>query len=269
MKYVLILLIPFCLCSCIVKRKLYSPTQINNPSLQKKNDHSFSLTYSSPSGFDVTGGYAFTNRLAIIAGAYAYRNSDNQIENLILSNNTINADILYKHKGFHGGLGFYFPLSKKSNSTYASFFGGYTAGNFRMTEHQVETDRYSATTTRDPFYTSDIGQYFLQGGINVYAEEFEILFLTRYNYVAYNNVNTDYPTGQQISSNMPTYGYSKNSQFLDFGVDGKLYFTKDRRFGLQFFGSCTARLNPKEFNFYYYQFRLGAGIVVKNPFQKK
>ena len=33
--------------------------------------------------------------------------------------------------------------------------------------------------------------------------------------------------------------------------------------------SGTARLNPKEFNFYYYQFRVGAGIVIKNPFQKK
>jgi len=238
--------------------------------LQKKNDHSFSLTYSSPLGMDFTGGYAFTNRLAIIAGGYVYRNSDNQTEDVIFSDITLTAALLYKHKGFHGGLGFYFPLSKKNNSTFASFFGGYTAGNFRMNEHQVEMDHNSGTTTaRDLFYTSNIGRYFVQGGINMYLQDFEMSFLTRYNYVAYSNVNTDYPTSQQVSSNMPTVGYSKNSQFLDFGFNGKCFFTKDRRFGIEFFGSGTARLNPKEFNFYYYQFRLGAGIVVKNPFQKK
>ena len=122
MRYLFISCAFLLFCSCSIERKIYSSTQINNPSLQKKNDHSFSLTYSSPSGFDLTGGYAITNRLAIIAGAYSYRNNDHQTEALLFSNITSDAKLLYKHKGFHGGLGAYFPLSKKEQRSGYFFF---------------------------------------------------------------------------------------------------------------------------------------------------
>ena len=270
MKYLFIYFTLAVFCSCTIQRRIYSSTQINNPSLQQKNDHSFSLTYGDPSGFDLTGGYAITNRLAIIAGAYSYRNNDHQTETLLFSDITTDAKLLYRHKGFHGGLGFYFPLSKKEGSTYASFFTGYTKGNFNMDEHNVTTDNSNATTrTNDYFYKSDIGRYFLQGGFNAYLDRFEISILCRYNYVAYTDVTTNYSATDQQNSNLPPVGYSKNSQFLDVAFDSKFFFTDDHRFGLQLFGCGTTRLNRKEFNFYYYPFRFGLGFVVKNPFRKK
>jgi hypothetical protein len=270
MKYLFVYFTLFIFCSCTIQRRLYSPTQINNPSLQQKKDHSFSLTYGGPSGFDFTGGYAITNRLAIIGGLYTYRNNDHQTENTLFSDITADAKLLYKHKGFHGGLGFYFPFSKKEKSTYASFFAGYTKGNFSMDEHNIETDNSNGTTTtNDYFYKSDIGRYFLQGAFNAYMDRFEISLLTRYNYVTYTGVTTNYSTTDQTDFNLPPLGYSKNSQFLDFGFDSKYFFSEDRRFGLQLFCSGAARLNRKEFNFYYYSFRYGLGFVFKNPFQKK
>ena len=237
--------------------------------MQQKNDQSFSFTFSSPSGFDFTGGYALTNRLAVIAGAYSYRNNEMQNESFLYSNFSSSASLLYKHKGFHGGLGVYFPLMKKNASSYVSFFGGYNTGNFRMDEHNVETNNTSgATITRDLFYNSDIGRYFLQGGFNSYLGRLDISFLSRYNYVSYTGVTTNYSTLEQQNSSLPPVGYSKNSQFLDFAFDTKYFFTDNRRIGVQMFGSYTTRLNKKEFNFLYYTIRFGAGIIFRNPFKK-
>jgi len=141
-----------------------------------------------------------------------------------------------------------------------------------MDEHNVQTDNSSGTpttTTNDYFYKSDIGRYFLQGGFNAYLNQLEISLLARYDYVSYTDVTTSYSVSDQQNFNLPPLGYSKNSQFLDIAFDSKYFFTSDRRFGLQLFVSATARLNRKEFNFYYYPFRYGLGLIVKNPFRKK
>ncbi len=268
MKYILIVIPLFLLTSCVIRRKLYSSTQVNNPSLQQKNDHSFAVGFSSPSGFDFNGGFALTNRLAIIAGAYTHRNNNQQTATNLFSDITTNASLLYRHKGYHGGIGFYFPLSKK-NSSYASFFGGYIKGNFRMDEDGTETDNSTGmVSTRNFFYKSDLGRYFFQGAFNSYIDRFEISLLSRYNYVEYNNVTTNYSPSEQQEFSLPGLGYSKNSQFLDFAFDSKYFFNDSKKVGMQLYGSLTARLNQKEINFPYYVTRFGVGIVVKNWFNK-
>ena len=273
MRNIFICLALAALSSCTIQRRIYSPTEINNPSLRQKNDHSFTLAYSGPSGFDFTGGYAITDRLAIIGGAYTYRNNDNQSDNSIFSNYTASSQLLYKHKGFHGGLGFYFPLSKHEKNSYASFFTGYTKGNFHMDDHYIEN--YSSggtggsTTVNDYFYKSNIGRYFLQGAFNAYMNRFEVAVSARYNYVTYSNATTNYTANEQFDYSLPPNGYSKNSQFLDIGFDARYFFTDSRKFGMMLFGEGTTRLARKEFNYYYYGYRFGIGVVVKNPFQKK
>ena len=267
MKYILILLL---LCSCsVIQRKVYSPTQINNPSLQEKNDHSFSVTYSTPSGFDLNGGWAITNRLAIIGGGYFYKNRDNEEDNSIFSDRRATSLLLYQHRGFHGGLGLYLPLSRRNHETYASFFGGYTYGSFSMDENYTETyyNNSTAPTSKISFYKSNLGRWFLQGAFSYYSKAFEISLLTRYNYVDYSHIVTDYPDFDQYTYNLPPYG-SSPSQFMDFALDSKIFFSDRHRFGLGFFLSGTSRLNRKEFNSYYYPFRMGIGLVVRNPFKK-
>ena len=268
MKYIFILFILCALCSCkVIERKIFSPTQINNPSLQQKNDHCFSIAHSRPSGFDFTGGYAITNRLAVIGGAYIHKNRDNEEEFSIFSNYNASSRLLYRHKGFHGGLGIYFPLSKKNAASFASFFGGYTQGSFRMDERYFENAAPSASPTRESFYKSNISRYFLQGSINAYSKNYEISFISRYSYVGYANVITDYTIDQQYSFNLPPLGYPEFSQFLDLAFDSKFFLTNDPQIGLQIFGSVTTRLKRRDFNFHYYPFRIGIGVIIKNLFK--
>lgn len=269
MKYLPVFLI-WALCSCqSIHRKLFSSTQINNPSLQKKGDHSFSAAYSSPSGFDFSGGFALTNRLALIGGAYTHKNNDTEEETSIFSNpdEDASAKLLYSNKGWHGGLGTYFPLSKKTGENFLSFFAGYTTGNFRMDERYYQDNAPSAT--RVSFFKSTIRRYFLQGSFSEYTKHSEFSLTCRYNNVIYSDIITDYTPDQQYNFSFPPLGYSRYSQFLDFGFTGKFFLPDSPWMGFQVFGSFTTRLNRQESNFYYYPFRAGFGLVVRNPFRGK
>ncbi len=118
------------------------------------------MAYSTPSGFDFTGGYAITNRLAIIGGASTHRNKDQEEEFSIFSSYNASSSLLYRHKGFHGGAGAYFPLSKKNHENIVSFFAGYTKGSFRMDETLYENSPDTSAPARVSFYKRNIGRYF-------------------------------------------------------------------------------------------------------------
>jgi hypothetical protein len=256
------------LSGCIIERRLYSPTQVNNPSLQKQNDYTASFTYSTPAGYDLNAGYALTNRLAVIAGLHNYKNKDEELDVRLFSTDYDSASLLYKHKGFHIGAGAFFPLSKNNPTIFLSFFGGLTKGTFQMNE----TFYHFPSTPPNPqlfFYKSDINRWFLQSSFNFYSKHIHQSFITRLNFVEYSNVSTNYSSNQQYSFRLPPFEYPRWSSFLDFAFDTKLFFSKDERIGIQFFGSITTRLKKEDFDFYIYPFRLGAGIVVKSPFTDK
>lgn len=255
------------LCSCaIIERRIYAPTQINTPSLQKKNDHNFSASVSTPSGFDLNGAFALTNRLAIIGGVFNYKNKDGEKDYSIFSTQRDSSLLTYKHRGFHIGAGGYFPLTKFTSSSLSlSFFGTFTKGDFEMTE--------SLFTTANPgvekknFYNSDIKRWALQSSLHFYSKHIHQAITTRYNYVGYFNVETDYTSAEQFSYNLPPDAYSRWSSFIDFGFDTKIFFSEKQKLGLQIFGNVTARVNDKDDDFYHYPFRIGAGLVVKSPFK--
>jgi hypothetical protein len=268
-KYICFFFIVLLFSCSSINRKLYSSTQVNNPSLKQKNDHSFAFGYSTPSGFDFNGGYAISNRLAIIGGAYNHRNIDKEEEfALFISNESASSRLLYRHKGFHGGAGVFFPLSQNKSTGFASFFAGYVKGNFRMDERYFDNNISTTMPARITFYKSNIGRFFLQGSITAYPENAEISVSTRYNYVEYANVLTDYSLDEQHSYNLPTIGHPSSSQFIDLAFDSKIYFSEHPQWGLQIFGSITPRLKNRDINFHYYPFRLGIGLVVKNLFLK-
>lgn len=256
------------LSSCaVIDRRIYAPTTINNPSFQKKNDHSFSVVYSQPSGFDINGGYAITHRLAIIGGVYSYKNRDKEETALLFSNDNSTASLLYRHKGYHGGLGVFLPLDNNARTT-VSFFSGYIQGKFRMDERFFENTTPSTTPTRISYYKSDIGRYFLQGSLNSFNRNIDASFTCRYNYVNYSNITTDYSIDQQISFAFPPVGNPRHSQFLDFAFDTRFYFDEKAKVGLQFSGLASSRLTNRENNFRYYGLRFGIGVIIKNPFEK-
>ena len=137
-----------------------------------------------------------------------------------------------------------------------------------MDETLIEYFQDSTASGKNNFYKSDIGRYFLQAGFNFYEEKFELSIVTRFNYVGYSDVNTDYDSFDQYQYNLPDIAYPAFSQFLDFGFDSKFFLDNKRRIGLQIFGSATTRINRQDYNFYYYAFRMGIGIIIKNPFKK-
>lgn len=267
MKYIILLFILLSFySSCTIERKIYSPTQVNNPSLQKKNDYSASLTYSTPSGFDGTAGFAITKNLAVIGGAYTYKNKDEEVDITLFSRGWDSASIVYKHSGFHIGVGTFFPLSKNSSTSFLSFFGGLTKGNFEMREKFYDDVTPPPGNPNLYFYKSEINRWFLQGSINLYFKDIYQSFTTRFNYAGYDNVTTNYPAEQQHYSSLPPYEYSKWSSFLDFSFDTKIFFSEQHRLGLQLFGSVTTRLKEEDFDFYIYPFRMGFGVVLRSPF---
>ncbi len=269
MKYIFILFFLFSICSCsVIQRRLYSPTQVNSPSLQEKKDYNLSASVSTPPGFDFNSSYAITNRLAVIGGLYTYKNRDTEQHYYIFSPTFDSALLLYKHNGFHTGAGVYIPLVKDKNSFFISLFGIYTNGNFEMNETLYD----NSTTTVSPkfnFYKSKINRWSLQGSVHFYNKIIHQTLTTRLNYVGYNHVITDYTLQEQSSYNLPPLAYPKWSTFLDFSFDTKIFFTKNQTVGLQLFGTLSGRLNSKDFDFYYYPIRLGTGFVIKPPFKNK
>ena len=257
------------LCSCAsIQRRLYTPTQINTPSLQKKNDHNFSISVSSPSGFDLHSSYAITNRLAILGGLFTYRNKDTEENHSIFSSDRDSAMLLYRHKGFHIGGGGYFPLSNhNSSSSFLSVFGTYTKGEFKMNETLFSSD--NPGIPQKNFYNSDINRWALQSSLHFYSPDIHQAISVRYNYVEYENASMDYTDHEQNSYHLPPHGHSKWSSFFDFGFDTKIFFTKKETLGIQLFGLVAIRLNNEGNNFLHYPFRGGIGLVANSPFRKK
>ena len=269
MKYffIIVSLAMFCTSCSNIQRKIYSPTLVNNPSLQAKNDYSLSLAVSVPAGVDLNAGYAITNRLAVIGGLYSYKNNDKEIDYSLFSINQSTASLSYKNKGFHLGAGLFMPISKKMPAAFISFFGGYTKGNFEMRESFYETSPTPVTSPKLNFYKSDLNRWFLQGSFNWYDQFIHQSVIARFNYAGYGNVTTDYTAAEQYSFNFPPFAYPRWSSFLDVSFDTKIFFSKKHLVGLQLSGTTTFRLKRQDFNFHYYPFRMGVGIVLKMPFK--
>jgi hypothetical protein len=252
--------------SCTIERRIYSPTQVNNPALQNAGDYTIASAYSSPSGVDINSGYAITNRIAIIGGLNFYGNKDNEEDFDILSATYDSAVLTYKYTGFHAGAGGFFPISKDKETVFLSFFAGYIKNKFRMKESLFQGSSNPSTVPKLNFYNSNINRWFIQSAVNFYPKGFHIALASRLNFAAYDDVMTDYTVNEQSSYNLPPNGYPRVSTFLDFSFEAKYFFNKAQTLGVQTFFSITNRLNRKDFNFYYYPFRTGIGLVLKKGF---
>ncbi|NOT51695.1 MAG: hypothetical protein HOP10_10515 [Chitinophagaceae bacterium] len=254
----------------IINRRIYSSNQPNNPSLEKKNDYSISATYGTPSGFDLNAGYAVSNRVAIIGGIYTQRYRDTEHNYEFFAGSRDSSKLFYHHNGFHIGAGVYLPLEKNTPEWFINFFGGYTAGSFRMNEELYHIDP-PPVSTRFNYYKSRITRWFAQGSLNWYEKIYNQSFIVRYNLVGYDGVSTDYSATELEDYRLPIQGGSKWAQFLDLSLDSKFFFTKDRRIGLQLYATTTARLGNEfnKSNFAHYSFRFGVGLFFKPSFKIK
>ena len=254
------------LASCRIERKIYSSLPVNNPSLQDKGDYSVSATISDPKGFDLNGGFAVTNRLALIAGAYTHKNKDIE-ESFVIGSQEDSSNLIYRHKGFTLGAGIFFPIFKKKPDSYLSFYSGINTGSFRMNEAYFEINP-TPSVQRLNEYKSKLNRYFLQGSINYYGKSIEASATTRFNLVEYKNVRTDYTNTQLSEYQLPPFVSHRLNSFVDFSTDLKVFFSNRPRWGIQFFTLISTRTNedddPGFGNFYhYYPFRIGTGIFFR------
>jgi hypothetical protein len=254
--------------SCRIERKIYSPLPVNTPTLHKKKDFSASATFSAPTGFDFNGGFALTNRLALIAGAYTHKNRDIETRQGFTSQED-SSNLTYRHKGFTFGAGAFFPLSKKSHETFFSFYGGINTGSFNMKE---EFYRINPPPTSGPVfnnYNSRLNRYFLQGSLNYYGEPGEASLTFRYNFVEYKKITTDYTDNQLSQFRLPPFVTKPVNSFLDMALDFKVYLSRDPVIGVQFFGVFSGRTNDWDdmgttSYYYYYPYRFGTGIFFRS-----
>ncbi len=265
MKWFLLLSIVI-LSSCRVQRRIYSPLPVNNPSLQEKNDFSVNASISTPKGFDINGGFAVTNRLAIIAGAYTHKNKDVEYNN-DFTNQYDSSNLVYRHNGFTLGTGVYFPLTGPGSDNYLSFFGGISKGSFKMNEAFYQVSPNPSTSLNN--YKSTLNRYFLQGSMNFYGEIIEGSVTTRYNLVEHKNVITDYTNTQLEDFQLPPFVTGRFNSFVDFSFDIKTFFSRNPRWGIQVFAVVSTRTNKdddpdsdKRF-YHYYPFRAGTGIFFR------
>lgn len=268
MKCTVIVICIIALSSCTINRKIYSPVEVNNPSLQNKNDYSANLSYGLPSGFDINGGYAITNRIALTAGLFSHKNNDREEEYYLFSDRRDSSELLYKHNGLQIGAGVYFPISRDKKTIFLSFYGGYIKGNFEMREKLYQTYPTQSTTPKLNFYKSNLNRYFLQVSLNSYLSQVHLSFTTRFMYAGYDKVVTDYDNNEQINYRLPPNGNPKWSSFLDFSLNSRFFFAKNEQIGLQLSCIANTRLNREGFNFDYYALRTSLGIVIKSPVKK-
>ncbi len=267
MKWSFLILIVL-LASCTIERKIYSSIPVNNPSLQGKNDFSVNATVSAPKGFDVNGGYALTNHLAIIAGGFTHKNEAIETAGPFspLGIHDDSSNLEYRHHGITIGAGAYFPLSKLYSPGYFSFFGGISTGSFRMNEEMYENQINSPGPPVFHFYKSRVSRYFLQAGLSHYGKYFEASITTKYNLVGYNQVNSDYTNSQLADFHLPPFTTPEYNSFLDIVFDLKVFFSNKPRWGIQFFNVVTARLDNdnngvKQYDYYF--LRMGTGIFFR------
>jgi hypothetical protein len=270
MKWFLLLTIVV-LSSCRIQRRIYSTLPINNPSVQEKNDYSVNATISDPQGFDLNGGFAITNRLALLAGAYTHKNKDVEIANGF-SSDYDSSNLVYRHNGFTLGAGVFFPLG--SSSTYLSFYGGVNKGTFKMNEALYEISPNPTGTARINSYKSDLNRYFLQGSLNHYSNAVEFSATIRYSIVEYKKVITDYTDAELAAYSLPPFVAHRSYPFIDFSMDTRVYFSQEPRWGLHVFAVASTMMNDDDdqagnSSYDYYPFRLGGGIFFRGFTGKK
>src|SRR5688572_6008285 len=269
MKWFSILSLIFFISSCTIVRRIYTPLPVNNPSLKAKNDFSVSATYSEPNGLDINGGYAISNRLAIIAGGYTHKTGD--IQHYWFNNVHDSSNLIYRDNGFTIGAGTYFPIADSKN--FFSGFAGLSTGDFKMTE-----DFYAISPNASHFfynYKSRLNRYFVQGSFNHYGGVLEISLNLKLNLVEYKNVTTDYSDNQLQNYYLPPFDARRINSFLDMGIDIKGYISQNPRIGIHYFAVGTNRLNNEELlvnghGYYaYYGLRTGIGIIISKGSPKE
>lgn len=192
--------------SCYTPRYMYSPNATNVPNLTTKGDSKLAAYYSFGNkgrrnlpgderqeefrnrGLDLQAAYALSNHVGVLFN-HSIRSEINSgsFENIVDS-----AVIRYKRRLTEFGVG-YFGRFNKSKSMF-QVFAGYSFGQSNFTD--AGKDRSNIYYNR--YHRAHIGKIFLQPAIQAdLSPNFTTSFVNRFNFVFFNNVQTDYTDEEQ------------------------------------------------------------------------
>ena len=181
--------------SCTNYRYINSASPPNNPYFTKKGDSKITAYFSTAAdlrpakkyayGFDLQGGYAIGNHLALTAGYFnriekdAYSGSYNIYDSSI---------VRYRRNLFDIGAGYFISLNSNKTIT-ANFYGGVGKGKFIFNDSGLDKNQLAYHR----YHESDITKWYIQPSVNfIPLDYFRLSFATKVSFVHYGKIQTSY-----------------------------------------------------------------------------
>jgi hypothetical protein len=264
------------LSSCYTPRYMYSPNNTNVPNLTEKGDSKLAVYYAtgnrgtgrgkpladerfSNRGLDLQAAYAVTNHWGLLFN-HSLRKETNTGE---FGRQIDSAVIRYNRRLTEFGIG-YFGRFNKSKSLF-QVFAGYSFGQSSFTD----LGRNNNNVNYSRFHRASIKKIFLQPTIQAdVTPHFTTSFANRFNFVFFNNINTDYTPQEQTSYLLENLN-GRTTVFWEPSIINNFGFKTlpGLRFELQLgFASLVSR---KFIDYRTFNFSIGAMADLRRVFAKK
>lgn len=201
--------------SCYVPHYMYAPAALQTPGFTGKNQSEVNASLSQY-GYDLRGGYAVSNHLAVLGSWYwrHERQYDNQYyPTALLPPSPLRIDsIRYKRDQLTFGISYFTPLNLiDKKHFFFTMTGGYGAGHFGMNEiARIKHRNYDTTEQVYSYqYHAGIKDIFFQPSFMFNSKYFKIILSVRRSEINFHDINTTYtPDTFNISKNK-FYGFTE------------------------------------------------------------
>ena len=194
--------------SCRTPRYVNAPAAVNAPDLQKAGDNKLGAYYSSnfgnkklddgftqnkSKGYDLQAAYAITNHWALQA-SYFKRNEKS--ENEVNRGSLFYSSLLYNRKSADAGIGYFTKLGNSSRNFFQVFAGGGTG------KYEIKDISERDSISYNLFHTADVNKFYIQPAFIFSFDNVSMGLVSRFSFVNYKKVETNYSEAQQLSFNL-------------------------------------------------------------------
>ena len=203
----LIIILSLGIFSCRTPRYVNAPAAVNAPNLQKAGDNKLAAYYSSnfgnsnetagnqynkSKGYDLQAAYAISNHWAIQAN-YLNRSDKNGGINGSSFDSSV---VQYNRKAGDIGIGYFTKISKRGSNFFQVFAG---AGKGK---YEIKDAGLIASIPYNRFHNATINKYYIQPALIFSDKNISLGLVSRFSFVHYNKVETNYTTPQQSEFNL-------------------------------------------------------------------
>jgi hypothetical protein len=246
--------------SCSTPRYVYSPSAHNVPVLTKKGDSKLGAVYSTnlageekrdgnlidnrSRGVDIQGAVAITDHFAVQA-SYFYRWEKT-------TGGSDSTTIRYNRNLGEIGIGYYIPLTNKSNVIF-QLFGGAGLGKFSFTDNAKSGFN---------FHEAGITKIYLQPAFLFRSKgSFTSSISLRSSIIQYRNIKTSYSASQLNDYNLDSLG-NRAKIFFEPAFTGSFGFKNIPAFRIEFQGGLSFLASRKYFDYRIVNFSVGAWVDI-------